>query len=99
MASEWDGDRRGINPRKRHRERYLNSREEDADICEDCGERVSEDAWVEVHHIDGDYRNGANENLVAVCHHCHLMRQRRASTERRVGQLTVDRLTGGQRNV
>ena len=36
--------------------------------CERCGDRVA----VEVHHIDGDPGNNAMDNLLGVCHDCHV---------------------------
>jgi len=36
-------------------------------ICQNCGMRVAE----QVHHIDGDVRNNAMENLMAVDRDCH----------------------------
>lgn len=36
--------------------------------CQECGVTVD----IEVHHIDGDRFNSALENLLPLCHDCHM---------------------------
>ena len=54
---------------RRHAEEALQA----AGITMDCAvcDIGSEDAWIEVHHVDGDERNNTLENLQWLCRSCH----------------------------
>ena len=49
----------------RYREKCLRSKQE---RCSECG---SEDD-IEVHHVDGDTWNDSLDNLLPLCHDCHV---------------------------
>ena len=57
-----------------HREWYWDVHDQETYECPDC-ERGFEDVWrFDVHHIAGNPRNGAPENLLALCQRCHQWR-------------------------
>lgn len=71
-------ERKALYP-KNWREIALRVKEEAGWRCEWCGARHGEPHPVTgskvvltVHHIDGDARNNARSNLVALCQKCHL---------------------------
>jgi RNA-directed DNA polymerase len=39
--------------------------------CAECGLHFHPDDLLEIHHLDGNYRNNRKENLVAIHRHCH----------------------------
>jgi hypothetical protein len=43
--------------------------ERDAYTCQGCG--FTSPAWMEVHHIDGNYKDNSVSNLVTLCPFCH----------------------------
>lgn len=57
-------------PRERHRERTHQERA--GDRCPRCGRSYADADRVDVHHRDGNPRNGSPENLRKRCRVCHL---------------------------
>jgi len=53
-------------------------------ICCDCG--ISMPGWMEVHAVNGNHFDMASDNLVPICHYCHLARHPVAAA--RTGALT-----------
>lgn len=52
-------------------------KERDGYRCRACGRsQVVDGVRLEVHHIDGDPTNHALDNLVTLCHDCHVARTR-----------------------
>lgn len=45
--------------------------ERDMNTCQFCG--FIADKWQDVHHLDGNHTNNAEENLVTACRLCHLV--------------------------
>lgn len=79
---------------QKHREWYWDEHDYEAYECPDC-DRGSDEVDFDVHHIDQDYRNGAPENLIGLCDHCHYMRHKRNSTRERVSEWKENLLSVG----
>lgn len=71
----------------RHRKRFWRNHDHGSYECPDCGRSREQVGRFEVHHIDGNPKNGALDNLVALCHHCHVRRHRRKSIKERLDQM------------
>jgi len=83
--------RRGSTPEQRRARRAALAR--DRYRCRDCGRSARElrrGEALEVHHVDGDARNGAPHNLRTLCTSCH----RAAQAALRIAAAHV---TGGRR--
>ncbi|MGH8001394.1 MAG: HNH endonuclease [Brasilonema sp.] len=39
--------------------------------CAECGLHLHPDDQIEIHHLDGNYKNRRKENLIAAHRHCH----------------------------
>lgn len=67
-------------------------------ICEDCSDKPA----IHRHHIDGNTHNNARNNIMLLCHSCHLRVERKA---RRVGSRTrltrsdIARIKAADRNI
>jgi len=42
-------------------------------VCSKCGSTTN----IDIHHIDGNFRNNSTNNLVALCRSCHMKEHRR----------------------
>lgn len=60
--------------RARHRNRYWSEYDIEEYRCPDCGRGRDEVRRFELHHKDGNPRNGARDNLIGVCQTCHHVR-------------------------
>jgi len=59
-------------PREGARELFWDLHEAGSYSCPGCGRGRDETTSMHVHHIDGNPTNHSRENLVALCHQCHL---------------------------
>ena len=41
------------------------------DVCEGCGREYSDDAYFELHHVDGNRTNNSPDNYAWLCNSCH----------------------------
>lgn len=53
---------------------YWEHHDHDSYTCPDCGRGTDRVSQFDVHHRDGDPTNNDPENLVALCHRCHMWR-------------------------
>lgn len=60
--------------RDRARELFWSEHDRDEYDCPDCGRGIERVSEFDVHHKDGDPLNNSRENLVALCHRCHVWR-------------------------
>ena len=67
--------------REKHRYRYWTEHSKEDYECPDCGRRLRDVHSFEVHHKDGDPRNGSPENLIGLCRKCHYERHGRTPPE------------------
>ena len=44
----------------------------DNDLCQICSTKKIGKRNLDVHHIDGNKKNNKSENLITLCHTCHL---------------------------
>lgn len=62
--------------------------------CQDCGYHSPDGDGLEVHHIIPIYKGGDEfdmNNLITVCHECHVKRHRRIRKSKRdIGQMSID---------
>lgn len=65
-----DPERRDEAARDRHRDRAHDDRA--GNVCPTCGRSFDDVERVDVHHDDGNPRNGSPENLRKRCRRCHL---------------------------
>lgn len=75
--------RREKDARSEHKRRYWSVVDRSSYRCPDCGRKASHpDIWrMEIHHKDRDPFNGDMDNLVALCHHCHMQRHGKRARE------------------
>lgn len=82
---------RGVRHRRIARETYWDEHEKEKHACEDCNDTGP----FEVHHIDSDASNNNLDNLVGLCHGCHVRRHRINSIDERLDQMREDFATLG----
>lgn len=61
---------------------YWSKHDYDEYECPDCGRKSNDGVAFEVHHIDEDPLNNNPENLVGLCHRCHMLRHKTGFTQR-----------------
>lgn len=79
--------REAIAARKEARETFWNLHKKSEYCCPDCGDDVDH---YEVHHIDGDPFNNALDNLVGLCHSCHVARHREDAIDDRLQEMRTE---------
>lgn len=62
------------------REIYWSQRIKEDYLCPDCGRGRGRVYKFHVHHIDRDPSNNAADNLIGLCHRCHIWRHRTGPT-------------------
>jgi hypothetical protein len=50
--------------------------ERDNHTCQQCLKKGSKNLQLDVHHINGDTRDDRDENLITLCHKCHIILER-----------------------
>ncbi len=57
--------------REKHRAKFWEQHAKERYECPECGATLSDAERFEVHHIDGNPKNGKMKNLIALCRECH----------------------------
>jgi hypothetical protein len=60
-----------------HRKWYWSRHDYDDYSCPDCGRGAGRVYQFDVHHKDGDPKNGHPDNLIGLCRRCHIWRHRK----------------------